>query len=60
MSSIEISNDNLVSVSDDLREGYENEIIEDESEENDGDTEWGLEGDFERNAFGFIIDDGQY
>ena len=24
------------------------------------DTEWGLEGDFSRNAFDFIIDDEQY
>lgn len=57
MSSNEISNGNLVGISDDLREGCVNEIVVDESEENDNDTEWGLEGDFERNVFDFIIDD---
>ena len=36
-----------------------NGIDEDELEEDDGDTEWGLEGDYERNAFDFIIDDEQ-
>ena len=48
---------NFVQLSDDLREGYEHELDENESED-DEDTEWGLEGDFDRNAFeDFIIDD---
>ena len=50
VSSNEICNHNLVGVSDDLREGYVIEIDEDELEEDDDDTEWGLEGDYERNA----------
>ena len=48
---------NFVQLSDDLREGYKHELDEKESED-DEDTEWGLEGDFDRNAFeDFIIDD---
>ena len=48
---------NFVQLSDDLREGYVNELDENESED-DEDTEWGLEDDFNRNAFDdFIIDD---
>ena len=44
-------------LSDDLREGYVNELDKNESED-DEDTEWGLEDDFNRNAFDdFIIDD---
>ena len=47
---------NFVQLSDDLSEGYAIELDENESED-DKDTEWGLEGDFNRNAFGdFIID----
>jgi len=55
----EISNENLVTISGDLRNGYVNETVENESEEDECDTEWGLEGDFERNAFDFVIDDEQ-
>ena len=48
---------NFVQLSDDLREGYVNELDENESED-DEDTEWGLEDDFNRNAFDdFVIDD---
>ena len=48
---------NFVQLSDDLRRGYVNELDENESED-DEDTEWGLEDDFNRNAFDdFIIDD---
>ena len=51
--------DNFVQLSDDLGEGYVNELDENESED-DEDTEWGLEDDFNRNAFDdFIIDDEQ-
>ena len=60
MSSNEIFNDNLVGLSDNLRENCVNEIVEDESEEDENDTEWGLEDDFERNVLDFIIDDEQY
>ena len=43
-------------MSDDLSEGYANELDENESED-DEETEWGLEDDFNRNAFNdFIID----
>ena len=48
---------NFVQLSDDLRRGYVNELDENESED-DEDTEWGLEDDFNRNAFDdFVIDD---
>ena len=48
---------NFVQLSDDLREGYVNELDENESED-DEDTEWGQEGDFNRNVYDdFIIDD---
>lgn len=59
MSSNEISNDNLVGLSHNLRENCVNEIVEDESEEDENDTECGLEDDFERNVFDFILDDEQ-
>ena len=42
-----------------IYKSYVNEIVENESDD-DCDTEWGLDGDFERNAFDFIIDDEQY
>lgn len=48
MSSHEISNDDLVGVSDDLRNVYGNEIAVDKSEANDDDIEWGLDGNFEK------------
>ena len=41
---------NFVQLSDDLREGYVFELEENESED-DEDTEWSLEDDFNRNAF---------
>ena len=41
---------NSVQLSDDLTEGYVNELDENESED-DEDTEWVLEDDFSRNAF---------
>ena len=47
-------------MSDDLRDVYE--MVQDESQEADGEDcegEWEIEGDFERNTFDFIIDDGQ-
>ena len=48
---------NFVQLSDDLRAGYVNELDENESED-DEDTEWGLEDNFNRNTFDdFIIDD---
>lgn len=59
VTSNEISSENLAVVSDDLQKSYVNEIVENESDD-DCDTEWGLDGDFERNAFDFIIDDEQY
>ena len=37
-----------------------NGIVEEESEEDDDDAEWGLKGDFGRNALNFINDDEQY
>ena len=40
----------FVQLSHDLREGYVNELDENESED-DEDTEWGLEDNFNRNAF---------
>ena len=49
---------NFVQLSDDLREGYVNELDENESED-DEDTEWGLEDDFNRNAFDDIIIDDE-
>ena len=48
VSSHEISNDDLVGVSDDLRKVYGNEIAVDKSEANDDDIEWGLDGNFEK------------
>ena len=49
--------DNFVQLSDDLREGYVNKLNENGSEDDEG-TGWGLEADFNRNAFDdFIIDD---
>ena len=53
----EVGNDILVNVSDDLRENYVNEMVQDESQEDDDEAEWEIEGDFERNAFDFIVDD---
>ena len=47
---------NFVRLSDDLSEGYANELDENESED-DEDTEWGLEDGFNRNAFGDFITD---
>ena len=48
---------NFVQLFDDLREGYVNELDENESED-DQDTEWAFEGDFNRNTFDdFITDD---
>ena len=48
---------NFVQLSDDLREGYVNELDENESED-DEDTKWGQEDDFNRNVYDdFIIDD---
>ena len=47
---------NFVQLSDDLSEGYANELDENESED-DEDTEWGLEDDFNRNAFDDVIID---
>ena len=48
---------NCVQLSNDLREGYMNELDENELED-DEDTESGLEGNFNRNAFDdLIIDD---
>ena len=48
---------NFVQFSNDLREDYVNELYENESED-DEDAEWGLEDDYNRNAFDdFIIDD---
>ena len=41
---------NFVQLSDDLREGYVNELDENESED-DEDTEWSLEDDFNGNVF---------
>ena len=49
---------NFVQLSDDLSEGYANELDENESED-DEDTEWGLEDDFNRNAFDDIIIDDE-
>ena len=47
----------FVPLSDGLREGYVNELDENESEDNE-DTKWGLEDNFNINAFeDFIIDD---
>ena len=47
---------NFVQLSDDLSEGYANELDKNESED-DEDIEWSLEDDFNRNAFeDFIID----
>ena len=45
-------------LSDDLREGYVNELDENKSED-DEDTEWGLEDNFNRNAFDDIIIDDE-
>ena len=56
----EVGNEILVNLSDDLRENYVNEMVQDESQEADGEddeAEWEIEGDFERNAFDFIVDD---
>ena len=48
---------NFVQSSDDLRESYVNELDQNESKDGE-DTEWGLEDDFNRNAFDdFVIDD---
>ena len=48
---------NFVQLSDDLRVGYVNELDENESED-DEDTEWGQESDFNRNVYDdFIISD---
>ena len=48
---------NFVQLSDDLRVGYVNELDENESED-DEDTEWGQESDFNRNVYDdFIIND---
>ena len=50
---------NFVQSSDDFRESYVNELDQNESKDGE-DTEWGLEDDFNRNAFDdFIIDDEQ-
>lgn len=53
MLSNEISNGNLEGIFNDLREGYVNEVVEDESEEDGNNREWR----FERNTFDYIIDD---
>lgn len=53
VSSNEISNGNLEGIFNDLREGYVNEVVEDESEEDGNNREWR----FERNTFDYIIDD---
>ena len=53
----EVGNDILVNVSDDLRENYVNEMVQDESQEDDDEAEWEIEGDFERKAVEFIVDD---
>ena len=53
----EVGNDILVNVSDDLRENNVNEMVQDESQEDDDEAEWEIEGDFERNAFDFIVRD---
>ena len=45
---------NFVQLSDDLREGYNFELDKNESGD-DEDTEWILEDDFNRNAFGDFI-----
>ena len=48
---------NFVQSSDDLRESYVNELDQNESKDGE-DIEWGLEDDFNRNAFDdFVIDD---
>ena len=50
----------MVGLSDNFRKNCVNKIVEDESEEDENDTEWGLEDDFQRNVFDFMIDDEQY
>ena len=57
MSPNEVGNDIFVNASDELRESYVNEMVQDESQEDDDEAEWEIEGDFERNAFDFIVDD---
>ena len=50
------SPDNFVKLFNDLREGYVNEL--DENEQEVGDAEWSLQDGFNRYAFDdFIIDD---
>ena len=57
ISSNEIFNDNFVGISNDLREGYVNEVVEHESEEYGNNRELRFEGNFKRNTFDYIIDD---
>lgn len=57
ISSNEIFNDNFVGISNDLREAYVSEVVEDESEEDSNNGEWRFEGNFERNTFDCNIDD---
>ena len=57
MSPNEVGNDIFVNASDELRESYVNEMVQDDSQEDDDEAEWEIEGDFERNAFDFIVDD---
>lgn len=57
VSSSEISNDNLEGIFNDLREGYVNEVVEHEPEEDGNNRELRFEGNFKRNTFDYIIDD---
>ena len=55
ISSNEIFNDNFVGISNDLREGYVSEVVEDESEEDSNNGEWRFEGNFERKPLTTIL-----
>ena len=50
--------DNFVQLPDDLRESYVNQLDENQPVD-DEDTEWGLEDNFNRNAFDDFINDDE-